>query len=107
MIVLGKCRSNQRTLYYGDLENADLENADLVNKDLANTEVRQTLQKITAFARERIMKLNMLPKFKTDLFMQSVEPHTFLALKHQSTMTSNSGRASVLQRNENITTMFC
>ena len=45
-----------------DLENTDLENADLANKDLENTNVSQTLSKITAFARERIMAaMNLNP----------------------------------------------
>ena len=39
-----------------DLENADLEtDTDLANKDLENTDVSQTLKKISACARERIM----------------------------------------------------
>ena len=38
-----------------DHENADVENMDLANKDLENTDVSQTLKKISACARERIM----------------------------------------------------
>ena len=44
-----------RGLPFRVLENADLENADPANKDLEKADKSQTLEKITAFARERIM----------------------------------------------------